>query len=885
MSTSAVFILCIAVTAVFAMDTRPCSTCEETPCSNLPAETPICSCDSKCRFFRDCCLTPPICTSPTPTLNPGVNLECRPVYKIPNFDAIAVGDAYQMVSTCPVLEAMAITPSQEDEEAEEEYEEEYEDEYEEEDEEEDDYMEDEGTDRIAGCIGEDTDLPPVTDPTTGLVYRNEHCAICNGVTRFLAWQANIVCKQSVYDLLGDNTVAEILEEDRDIFSTDCQECNYRPPDLELVPLTTTIMPRPCLPSTSTCLEKSDVERIMEMRLDDTTYLEMVEGCQSDVLDLVKGPVNGVQVRFRNRMCAWCNGVNDESLICDLGETSRNSIPFECSPVSNVSRRNLVNPFRIPYTITLSNLQDGEVVITANGDAAPIQVECPAGQAPIGLTCRETECPGGYTEIGGQCFLGQPTTPPGDTGRTSPPSGNDSTDDVTHLDCPSALLPLNSSEYEDRGNGTIFHDGDLIEVQFYDSNGRPLICPDNTSLVRTFGFLVAILPGISELTYVGCSLSILGSVLVLVTYGLFNELRTFPTLLMINLCVALLVVNLLFVIGGPIVQYSQSIPLCTAVGILLHFSHLAQFTWMVLFSLEVTHSFYLAQRLQTSGKKGRKKLLINMLIGWGVPLVICAITVVLNFSGSGLVNYGVTADGSAGSCWINHFLSFVISFLIPLVLSLLANLVLFSVMTAFLCQSFNSKVQKQKSNYVLLIRVWLATLSTTGLTWLFGFLAIPNGGSWAWYPFVIFNSTQGFSIFLAFLCTKKIFNLYCSLVCKEKKEEGLGDLNEKKLKSKLSKLSAKKSSKKTSSTLRKRKLAKSSSDTDLRTLPLPEMITIAPGKRYSLNLPLSSGPLIRQISEENSDLKNLANDNEEETMEVGKEEKEIADEGTGEPPLP
>ena len=60
------------------------------------------------------------------------------------------------------------------------------------------------------------------------------------------------------------------------------------------------------------------------------------------------------------------------------------------------------------------------------------------------------------------------------------------------------------------------------------------------------------------------------------------------------------------------------------------------------------------------------------------------------------------------------------------------------------------------------------VGTTGLTWIFGFLALVDPTSSLWYPFIIFNSTQGFSIFLAFLCTKKIFKLYSGLLRREKK---------------------------------------------------------------------------------------------------------------------
>ena len=40
---------------------------------------------------------------------------------------------------------------------------------------------------------------------------------------------------------------------------------------------------------------------------------------------------------------------------------------------------------------------------------------------------------------------------------------------------------------------------------------------------------------------------------------------------------------------------------------------------------------------------------------------------------------------------------------------------------------------------------------------------------AWHFFIVLNSTQKLSIFVAFLCTRKVFNQYHSLVCRRRSE--------------------------------------------------------------------------------------------------------------------
>ena len=240
----------------------------------------------------------------------------------------------------------------------------------------------------------------------------------------------------------------------------------------------------------------------------------------------------------------------------------------------------------------------------------------------------------------------------------------------------------------------------------------------------------------------------------------------------NLSLAILITNLLFIVGGPIIQHFPNTHFCIAVATLLHFFYLAQFVWMSLFSLQMTHSFYLANKMVVAAARRRwYTLLVYVLIGWGLPLVITCLTIGLNFGQTGLVLYGVTSDGSVGNCWINHLHSLVALFVIPLALSLAINLLLFMIVTILLWKLSRNKSNMKKSNLNVMIRVWLAFLSITGLTWVFGFLAITQETSWAWYPFVIFNSTQGFSIFLAFLCTRKTLKLYYGLLtCKRRAKE-------------------------------------------------------------------------------------------------------------------
>ena len=153
------------------------------------------------------------------------------------------------------------------------------------------------------------------------------------------------------------------------------------------------------------------------------------------------------------------------------------------------------------------------------------------------------------------------------------------------------------------------------------------------------------------------------------------------------------------------------------------------------------TFYQAKKLKLDSKTHKRKLLaVYFIFGWGLPLLITATSIIVNFTTNHLVLYGVLEDGRLGSCWINHLESAIIAFIVPLVISLLFNTVLFLIVTVFIIKAYRSQAKFKKDQNLPFFRVNVAVFSATGLTWLFGFIAILAGTDWAWYPFIIFNST-------------------------------------------------------------------------------------------------------------------------------------------------
>ena len=149
----------------------------------------------------------------------------------------------------------------------------------------------------------------------------------------------------------------------------------------------------------------------------------------------------------------------------------------------------------------------------------------------------------------------------------------------------------------------------------------------------------------------------------------------------------------------------------------------------------------------------------LILGCGIPTLIVLITVIVNFSTDGLVLYGV------GFCWINHDVSVVVAFLVPLAVFITLSMVLFIFSIVLLCRASLFQAKLGKGSTISYMRVNGAVFSVTGLTWLSGLIAILAGSAWAWYLFFVLNSLH---IFKAFLCTKKVLKLYISTLRRKKK---------------------------------------------------------------------------------------------------------------------
>ncbi|TKC43141.1 hypothetical protein EI555_021544, partial [Monodon monoceros] len=253
-----------------------------------------------------------------------------------------------------------------------------------------------------------------------------------------------------------------------------------------------------------------------------------------------------------------------------------------------------------------------------------------------------------------------------------------------------------------------------------------------------------------ITYIGCGLSSIFLSVTLVTYIAFEKIRRdYPSKILIQLCAALLLLNLVFLLDSWIALYDIR-GLCISVAIFLHYFLLVSFTWM---GLEAFH-MYLAL-VKVFNTYIRKYILKFCIVGWGVPAVVVTIVLIISPDNYGLGSYGKFPNGSPDDfCWINSNAVFYITVVGYFCVIFLLNVSMFIVVLVQLCRIKKKKqLGAQRKTSIQDLRSVAGLTFLLGITWGFAFFAWGPVNVTFMYLFAIFNTLQGFFIFI-FYCVAK-----------------------------------------------------------------------------------------------------------------------------------
>uniref|UniRef100_A0A8D1M9X0 Adhesion G protein-coupled receptor G2 n=1 Tax=Sus scrofa TaxID=9823 RepID=A0A8D1M9X0_PIG len=254
-----------------------------------------------------------------------------------------------------------------------------------------------------------------------------------------------------------------------------------------------------------------------------------------------------------------------------------------------------------------------------------------------------------------------------------------------------------------------------------------------------------------ITYIGCGLSSIFLSVTLVTYIAFEKIRRdYPSKILIQLCAALLLLNLVFLLDSWIALYDIR-GLCISVAVFLHYFLLVSFTWM---GLEAFH-MYLAL-VKVFNTYIRKYILKFCVVGWGVPAVVVTIVLIISPDNYGLGSYGKFPNGSPDDfCWINSNAVFYITVVGYFCVIFLLNVSMFIVVLVQLCRIKKKKqLGAQRKTSIQDLRSVAGITFLLGITWGFAFFAWGPVNVTFMYLFAIFNTLQGFFIFIFYCATKE-----------------------------------------------------------------------------------------------------------------------------------
>ncbi|XP_017276797.3 adhesion G-protein coupled receptor G4 [Kryptolebias marmoratus] len=257
-----------------------------------------------------------------------------------------------------------------------------------------------------------------------------------------------------------------------------------------------------------------------------------------------------------------------------------------------------------------------------------------------------------------------------------------------------------------------------------------------------------------ITYIGCGVSSLFLGITVLTYTAFEKLRRdYPSQILINLSLALLGLNLVFLVNSWLSSWGVY-GLCVAVASTLHYFLLASFTWM---GLEAVNMYFAL--IKVFNAYVPSYILKFCILGWGIPLVICVMVLIVNREAYGSHLYSNTRstleslDNSDDFCWLQDDMTFYVSVVAYAALVFLFNIGIFVVV---LIQIRHMRANSPAGTRRGLMQDLKGVASLTfllGLTWIVGFLTWGPVRIVLLYLFSGLNTLQGLFIFL-FHCLMK-----------------------------------------------------------------------------------------------------------------------------------
>ncbi|KAM6918720.1 adhesion G protein-coupled receptor L2b.1 isoform 7-T9 [Xenentodon cancila] len=236
--------------------------------------------------------------------------------------------------------------------------------------------------------------------------------------------------------------------------------------------------------------------------------------------------------------------------------------------------------------------------------------------------------------------------------------------------------------------------------------------------------------LTVITRMGIAVSLVCLAISLFTFCFFRGLQSDRNTIHKNLCFNLFIGELLFLVG---INMTEPKLVCSIIAGVLHFCFLATFSWMCLEGVQL----YLMLVEVFESEFSRRKYYYSS--GYLIPAVVVGISAAIDHR----------SYGTQRACWLRVDNHFIWSFIGPVTLIVIVN-VIFLVVTMYKMVKHSTSM-KPDSSRLGGIRSWVlgafALLSLMVLTWTFGLFFVNESSIVMAYLFTIFNTLQGMFIFI------------------------------------------------------------------------------------------------------------------------------------------
>lgn len=240
------------------------------------------------------------------------------------------------------------------------------------------------------------------------------------------------------------------------------------------------------------------------------------------------------------------------------------------------------------------------------------------------------------------------------------------------------------------------------------------------------------------TWIGCSISIAGLVLTILTYLSLRRIRKmFACKVLISLCVSLLLTISCFLLGAEKTSLRFR---CQLIAGIIQYFLLATFMWMAVEGYNLYIRFANSFKIAKSSTKDFCKA---SFFAWGLPLIIVSISAALSKE----------SFGNENICVVNGK-PFYFGVLLPSCIILLSNMLILRLSIVRMRTPKMILKVKERKEFQLVVTRFIICSTILGLTWATGVLAIGYARVVFHWLFCIFNSMQGFAIFICFVVFNK-----------------------------------------------------------------------------------------------------------------------------------